>query len=337
MPPDKGISRLLMSSATHNVTPLPDVSVVICTYNRADRLRETLTSLFNQTLKGKSFEIIVIDDGSHDHTAEMVEDVRRGAPIDIRYIRQANAGIGNARNRGYLEARGPWVAYIDDDEVASEQWLSELLDTAETTGADCVGGPSILRVVGKSDIQPVGTISMLLGQNPCMVTATPRMSLAARFRARITRLNVPGGGNALIRKALLERLAGFRPLRYGEDLEFFRRAAQQRTKFATAHQAIIYHLTPAERLTSRALYSEAERGGKTQASIDRAEFGGMRLCGFAALRIAHMITLTLPSLVWHRLRRNNSYAVSKCCSLHYALAYMRHSFRREGAAAGSPQ
>jgi glycosyltransferase involved in cell wall biosynthesis len=327
----------MSSPSNQSAAFAPDVSVVVCTYNRADFLRQTLASLLQQTLKSKCYEIIVVDDGSSDHTAEAVEDVRRGARIDIRYIRQANSGIGNARNRGYREARAPWVAYIDDDELASEHWLSELLDTAEATSADCVGGPSILRVLGNPDIQPVGTIGMLLGQNPCMVTASRNMSLLQRLRARITRLNVPGGGNVLVRKALLERLGGFRPLRHGEDLDFFRRAVQEKAGLATAHQAIIYHLTPAERLTSRALYSEADRGGRAQATIDRAEFGVIRPCGVAALRIAHMIAFTIPALVWHRLMGNRSHVVSKCCSLRYALAYMRLSMSRENAPACSAE
>lgn len=327
----------MSSHANQSVMSVPDVSVVICTYNRADFLTQTLASLLRQTLKSKCYEIIVIDDGSSDHTADAVEDVRRGARIDIRYIWQENSGIGNARNRGYREARAPWVAYIDDDELASEHWLSELLDTAEATAADCVGGPSILRVLGNPDIQPVGTIGMLLGQNPCMVTASRSMSMAERLRARITRLNVPGGGNVLVRKALLERLGGFRPLRYGEDMDFFRRAVQEKASLATAHQAIIYHLTPAERLTSRALYSEADRGGRARARIDRAEFGVMRPYGIAALRVAHMIAFTIPALLWHRLMGNRSHIVSKCCSLHFALAYMRHSMSRVNAPACSAE
>lgn len=310
----------------------PEVSVVICTCNRAELLKCSLESLVQQETRGRRFEIVVIDDGSTDHTRDIIERAQGSSSIAIRYFRQENSGIGIARNRGYQEAHAPWVAYMDDDELACKHWLYEILTTAEQTGADCVGGPYIVRMVGSADIQPIGTIRTMLGENPCMKTPRLRMSLSARLRARITRSDVPGSGNVLIRRKLLERLAGFRPMSYGEDLDLFRRATKEAAVFEVAHRAIIYHLTPASRLTLSYLYPLAKKGGTSRAEIDKRVLGARRSFLIAALRMAHMMLFTIPALLWHGALRHKSAFVARCCSVRFAAAYLQESlrgFRRE--------
>lgn len=96
--------------------PPPFVSVVIPGYN-AMYLGEAIISVLAQTFH--DFELIVIDDGSPDGR---VSEVCAGFP-EVRCLRQENAGASAARNRGILEARGEWVAFLDDD----DQWLPEKL------------------------------------------------------------------------------------------------------------------------------------------------------------------------------------------------------------------
>jgi GT2 family glycosyltransferase len=89
------------------------VSVVIPTYNRADLLCVTLRSVLAQTYR--KLEILVIDDGSQDHTREVVQ--RFGPPVHYHY--QPNAGVCAARNHGLARARGEFVALLDSDDL----WL----------------------------------------------------------------------------------------------------------------------------------------------------------------------------------------------------------------------
>ncbi|MFN7999123.1 MAG: glycosyltransferase family A protein [Bryobacteraceae bacterium] len=87
------------------------VSVVIPAWNRAAFLGEAIASALGQ--EGGTVEVIVVDDGSSDETAEVAE--RFGEPV--RVLRQAHAGIGAARNRGVAAARGEWLAFLDADDV----------------------------------------------------------------------------------------------------------------------------------------------------------------------------------------------------------------------------
>jgi glycosyltransferase involved in cell wall biosynthesis len=98
------------------------VSVIIPTYNRAERLSEAIRSALAQTYT--KLEAIVIDDGSTDDTAEVVGRVMRKDPR-VRYIHQRNRGVAAARNFGISHLRGEYVAFLDSDDVW-EPWKLEL-------------------------------------------------------------------------------------------------------------------------------------------------------------------------------------------------------------------
>ena len=96
----------------------PAVSVVIPTYNRAHLICESLDSIFAQTFK--DYEVIVVDDGSTDNTAEVLSPYM----ARIRYLKQENGGVAAARNRGMLAAEGEFVAFLDSDDL----WLPTKLE-----------------------------------------------------------------------------------------------------------------------------------------------------------------------------------------------------------------
>jgi len=105
----------------------PTLSVVLCTYNRAELLRRTLNSLCRQSLDRALFEIVVIDDGSADDTRQVVQAYESLLPL--RYSRQRNAGLGSARNHGVFLSRGEILLFHDDDDIADPRLLEEHLDT----------------------------------------------------------------------------------------------------------------------------------------------------------------------------------------------------------------
>jgi glycosyltransferase involved in cell wall biosynthesis len=99
----------------------PAFSVVICTYNRADVLPRAIDTVLAQDFD--DFELVVVDDGSKDGTADAV-----GAIADprVHYVRQENAGLGAARNTGVDHASGRYVVFLDDDDLALPGWLAGL-------------------------------------------------------------------------------------------------------------------------------------------------------------------------------------------------------------------
>ena len=98
----------------------PTVSVVIPAYGHADYIVATLTAVFRQSFR--DFEIVVINDGSPDHTAAVLQPfVASGR---IRYFEQKNAGQAAARNAGLQQARGEFIAYLDDDDIWPEDKLA---------------------------------------------------------------------------------------------------------------------------------------------------------------------------------------------------------------------
>ncbi|MFO1270970.1 MAG: glycosyltransferase family 2 protein [Rubrivivax sp.] len=91
----------------------PLISVIVPTFNRAEILERCLQHLAAQTLPADRFEVIVVDDGSADHTEAVVRDAARRRPVV--YERQPNSGPAAARNRGLARARAPWVLFLNDD------------------------------------------------------------------------------------------------------------------------------------------------------------------------------------------------------------------------------
>jgi glycosyltransferase involved in cell wall biosynthesis len=108
------------------------VSIIIPTYNRSVLIRQCLDGVLAQRLDS-DLEVIVVDDGSTDDTAQIVQEYP-----DVRLISQQNAGPAAARNHGVAEARGNLVVFIDDDCIPEPGWLPSLLapfDNPEIAGA----------------------------------------------------------------------------------------------------------------------------------------------------------------------------------------------------------
>ena len=104
-----------------------DISIGICTRNRYQTLEQVLLSLRDQTLGNERFEVVLVDDGSTDDTAEMVRRVRAQVDYPLCYLWQPHAALATARNTGIRAARGQIMLYIDDDVLAHPRLLEEHL------------------------------------------------------------------------------------------------------------------------------------------------------------------------------------------------------------------
>jgi glycosyltransferase involved in cell wall biosynthesis len=103
-------------------------SIIIPTYNRAELIQPTLDSVLSQTYE--VWECIVVDDGSTDHTAEVIRSYTE-KDERFRYIYQNNAERSAARNTGIRHAKGEWICFLDSDDLYEQNYLSELITKLE--------------------------------------------------------------------------------------------------------------------------------------------------------------------------------------------------------------
>ena len=120
-----------------------DLSLVVCTRNRASSLRAMLESAcVLRVPPGAAWELIVVDNGSSDETAETALSFADRLPL--RLVREPVAGLCPARNRGSAEAAGLWICWTDDDVLLDPGWLAAWLDAFERHPEASVLGGHIL-------------------------------------------------------------------------------------------------------------------------------------------------------------------------------------------------
>lgn len=118
-----------------------DVSVIICTYNRAHNLPACVHKLWEQENAGDiHWEIVIVDNNSTDDTSQVVHDLQRQSPIPIRYLFESNQGLSFARNLGINETTSHYLVFIDDDIHVVSGWLRALYDTFQRYDCSAVGG-----------------------------------------------------------------------------------------------------------------------------------------------------------------------------------------------------
>lgn len=110
----------------------PHLSLIVAAYNVDPYIDEFLASVFTQSSKIQRFEVIIVDDGSTDNTAKIIEGWQARYPKHIRYIHQENSGAGAARNAGIALAHGAWISFPDADDFLDVDYFRTMLKEAET-------------------------------------------------------------------------------------------------------------------------------------------------------------------------------------------------------------
>jgi len=101
------------------------ISVVVCTHNRSHLLKKCLESLVSQHATVEKYEIVVVDNASLDDTDSVLQEYVRAHKY-VRGFKEENLGLSHARNRGWREAVGEYVAFIDDDAIAFPDWILQI-------------------------------------------------------------------------------------------------------------------------------------------------------------------------------------------------------------------
>ena len=123
------------------------ISVIICTYNRAESLKRALNSIIEMSVpEDLSWELIIVDNNSSDNTKEVVEKFKTESGLNVSYVFEKEQGLSNARNRGVKEAKGEIIAFIDDDVIVDRNWLINIHKAFEIYNPVVIGGKVLIHI-----------------------------------------------------------------------------------------------------------------------------------------------------------------------------------------------
>jgi glycosyltransferase involved in cell wall biosynthesis len=221
----------------------PFVSVIVCSYNGGQTLGACLASL--SKLNYPDYEVILVDDGSTDNTAEIAEQFPH-----VRYIFQPNHGLSHARNTGAADAKGEVFAYTDSDCMADVDWLYYLIGTLVSGEYAGVGGPNVTPPA-QNWIQ-------------ACVAAAPGGPSHVLLTDTVAE-HIPGCNMAFYRSAF-ENVGGF-DVEYhkaGDDVDFCWRLQQAGCVIGFSPTAIVWHH---RRFTLRAFLKQQEGYGEAESLL----------------------------------------------------------------------
>lgn len=243
--PSCALQRELKPQLLPSAAP-PRISIVVCTRNGDHTLPACLKSLTRQNYP--DYEVIVIDDGSRDATAETTRRFEQ-----VRYQFQEHAGLSIARNLGAQIATGSVIAYTDDDCMAHPDWLVHLSHAFEDESIAAAGGPNI-------PPPPRNHIERVVAAAP----GAPAHVLLDDIEAE----HLPGC-NLAIRKEALDKIGGFRAefTTAGDDVDVCWRLREAGGRLVFVPGAMVWHH---RRFTIQA-YLKQQRGyGHAEALLMKA-------------------------------------------------------------------
>jgi glycosyltransferase involved in cell wall biosynthesis len=293
------------------------ISVIIPTYNRCEMLGGALESLICQETGGEfSYEIVVVDNASTDATKAVVAQAATESPVPVRYYYHEVPGPAPARNRGLAEARGSWLAFFDDDELATPDWLRQLHRAAVETGAPVVGGAMLLDVPPE-EYQRLGRFvrRTLLREIDYYPNSQP-----------YTERHLPGTNNALVARSVFDAVGTFAAgASGGTDSDFFLRVRAAGMLIYYTPEAVVGHRIPPNRLTLEYLRWDAKQGCSAFAGLDFKFKGRLVLAWHCTARVAHALLVVVPRLAWGWLTRDPGEVLGQRVRLWRAEGYFRRT------------
>lgn len=220
-----------------------NITVILCTYNRAHSLSKALESAANLTVPNYiAWEVLVVDNNSDDQTPKVVEQFSNRYPTRFRYLFEPRSGKSHALNSGIQAARGNILAFMDDDVLVERSWLNNLTTVLHAGECAGVGG----RILPEKDFSPP---SWLVFDGPNGRYALAPLALFDLGDQPGQLSEPPFGTNMAFRKEVFEKYGGFRTdlgPRPGseirnEDTEFGHRLLAAGEKLRYEPSAVVYH------------------------------------------------------------------------------------------------
>jgi len=243
------------------------LSIIICSYNRASYISDALDSLYTQTSGLDCFEAIIVDNNSTDNTAEVFTQWRTAQPQGaFTYLTESQQGASFARNTGAAMAKGDWLCFMDDDAVATPNYVENILKHIETKPeAVGFGGRIIPKYIPTEPKWMSYYVSSLVGN-------FDYAPIACAFAPG----KYPLESNMIVKKDIYEQIGGFNTnlpgvvgtLRIGgEGKELFYKILSLGHAIYYDPSICVCHVVEVKKLTSEYMYRVASgigRGEKTR-------------------------------------------------------------------------
>ena len=236
---------------------LMDVSVMICTRNRASFLKDTLQSLKQLNVPPSlHVELLVVDNGSTDHTPDVVQQFHSG-PVNLRLCRETTPGLSNARNTGLRNASGSTLLFTDDDVRVPRNWIVDMTAPIRSGEADAVaGGVRLAPHLRRPWIKRLNT--GVLAETSGLDPHSPRRMVGA---------NMAFGRHVLDTIPLFDPDLGAGALGAGEETFFSMQLREAGYTIQSALDVVVEHHCAPERLTRDALQRSWEKVGRARGYI----------------------------------------------------------------------
>lgn len=300
------------------------LSIVIPTKDRADMLNRVLESIERQPADQDIYEVIIIDNGSADHTKNIAREYQ-GRIKNCRYFYDDRPGLHVGRNRGLLESRGELIGYLDDDVTLFPNWINTVITAFEDEEVMYVGGSVIpydmilitedfrnKYAIRQGAYQFIYCISCFwedgISENDTRIHETPKEGFF--------------GGNSIYRKCVLYSCKGFHPdgmpkhlLMYrGDGEDYVRRYILEHNMKAMYYaQASVYHMIDVNRVSDAYINYMYYRNG-ISSMYTRLRESGLKS---AMIRLLHIVF----SIV--RMRKIDSFMRGEIYLLLYYVFYKR--------------
>lgn len=250
----------------------PFFTVAINTRNRADMLGASLRAALEQDVS-VPFEVLVVDNDSSDHTAELVANMQPEHPC-LRYVHEPRLGVGSARYRAMREAWGEVVIFVDDDATLMPGYLALLHEVWVREQPDVVGGP--IDIVWTDDEPSDWDAALTIFRGPFDGGTEPK---------RLHGGGYPEGCNIALRREAVMAVGNFDPEMgtcrpgtwAGEEIELCTRLDMAGYHLRYEPQLRVTHFQQHAGRSGRWLYHTAFERGRTQFHIWRRRFDGLRI------------------------------------------------------------
>lgn len=241
------------------------LSVIIPTRNRAALLYNALEAITKQTFPASRYEVIIVDNGSTDATAEVCQHFKQRIP-HLKYISAPSPGLHNGRHAGLKESIGEILVYADDDIEALPTWLEGVAESFSDPKIGIVGG----KILPKFESQPPDWVAALskitdLGWSLGWYSILDFGDIAHEIPHEYV-----WGCNFSIRKAVLNQAGGFHPDSFPQEIVKYRGDGETAVSIAVRNmgykalynpKASVYHVVSQKRLTQEYVYQRAFNQG----------------------------------------------------------------------------